>query len=39
VKVNTAEAEEMSVELGVEALPSFLFYKDGKVVGEVMLPN
>ena len=26
MKVNTAEAEEMSVELGVEALPTFLFY-------------
>ena len=34
VKVNTAEAEELSVELGVEALPTFLFYKDGKVVGD-----
>lgn len=34
LKVNTTEAEELSVELGVEALPTFLFYKDGKLVGD-----
>jgi thioredoxin 1 len=34
VKVNTNELEELSTELGVEALPTFFFYKDGAKVGE-----
>jgi len=34
IKVNTNEAEALSSELGVEALPTFFFYKDGAKVGE-----
>jgi len=34
IKVNTNEAESLSSELGVEALPTFHFYKDGAKVGE-----
>lgn len=34
VKVNTNEAEALSAELSVEALPTFFFYKNGAKVGE-----
>ena len=33
-KVNTVEAEELSADLHIDALPTFQFYKDGKLVGE-----
>lgn len=34
VKVNTVEAEELSSELRIDALPTLLFYKNGAVVGD-----
>eukprot|EP00349_Pseudokeronopsis_sp_Brazil_P006288 CAMPEP_0202970508 /NCGR_PEP_ID=MMETSP1396-20130829/17279_1 /ASSEMBLY_ACC=CAM_ASM_000872 /TAXON_ID= /ORGANISM="Pseudokeronopsis sp., Strain Brazil" /LENGTH=307 /DNA_ID=CAMNT_0049699027 /DNA_START=73 /DNA_END=996 /DNA_ORIENTATION=+ len=34
IKVNTNEAEQLSAALGVEALPTFYFYKNGAKVGE-----
>jgi len=34
IKVNTVEAEELSNDLKVEALPTFQFYKNGKLVGD-----
>jgi thiol-disulfide isomerase/thioredoxin len=34
VKVNTVDAEDLSNELSVEALPTIQFYKDGKLVGD-----
>ncbi len=34
IKVNTVEAEELSNELKVEALPTFQFYKNGQLVGD-----
>ncbi len=34
VKVNTVDAEELSSDLSIDALPTFKFYKDGKEVGE-----
>jgi peroxiredoxin 1 len=33
-KVNTVDAEELSAELKIDALPTFQFYKDGQLVGE-----
>jgi len=33
IKVNTQEAESLAAENGVDALPTFQFYKDGKGVG------
>jgi thiol-disulfide isomerase/thioredoxin len=34
IKVNTVEAEELSNDLKVEALPTFQFYKNGQLVGD-----
>lgn len=34
VKVNTVDAEELSNDLKIEALPTFQFYKNGQLVGE-----
>ena len=31
------ELEEMSKEEGIEAMPTFKFYKDGSIAGEEML--
>ena len=33
-KVNTVEAEELSNDLKIDALPTFQFYKNGALVGE-----
>jgi thioredoxin-like negative regulator of GroEL len=32
--VNTVECEEIAVAQGIDALPTFQFFKDGKQVGE-----
>jgi thioredoxin 1 len=34
IKVNTIEAEEIAVQFGVDALPTFQFFKNGQKVGE-----
>jgi len=34
VKVNTVEAEEIAMTYGVDALPTFQFFKNGQRVGE-----
>ena len=36
VKVDTDEAEELAVEHGVQAIPTLVLYRDGKVVNRTM---
>ena len=33
-QINTVEAEDISVENGVDALPTIQFYRDKKMIGE-----
>jgi hypothetical protein len=33
-KINTTEAEDISVEMGVDALPTIQFYRGKKMIGE-----
>ena len=33
-QINTTEAEEISVEMGVDALPTIQFYRGRKMIGE-----
>ena len=34
IKVNTVEGEEIAAENGIDALPTFQFFKNGSKVGE-----
>ena len=34
VKVNTVESEDIAAEYGIDALPTFQFFKNGSKVGE-----
>ena len=36
VKVDTDEAEELAVEHGVQAIPTLVLYRDGKIVNRTM---
>ena len=36
--LNVEEDRELSMELGISSIPSFLFFKDGKVVGKEVGP-
>jgi len=33
-KLNVDDAREVSIQLGVTSVPTFIFYKDGKIVGK-----
>lgn len=35
-KVNTDEAQDLAVEFGVRSVPTLLFLKDGKIVGQMI---
>lgn len=35
-KVNTDEAQDLAVEYGVRSIPTLLFFKDGKIVDQMM---
>ncbi|ANV98079.1 thioredoxin [Helicobacter enhydrae] len=38
-KVNTDEQEELSAQFGIRSIPTILFFKDGKVVDQMVGAN
>lgn len=39
VKLNVDTVSDVAAELGIRAMPTFLFFKDGEKVGEVVGAN